>query len=98
MGKDHLLNISEGPYSEEYKRFYFRDIQAITVCITQRRAVWNAVLSLLTVATFGTLQMFTSSVVAVAVCLGVFGVPLLVNNIRGTTCVVWRCPATASRC
>jgi hypothetical protein len=89
MGKDHLLNISEGPYSEEYKRFYFRDIQAITVCITQRRAVWNAVLSLLTVATFGTLQMFTSSVVAVAVCLGVFGVPLLVNNIRGTTCVVY---------
>ena len=89
MGKDHLLSISEGPYSEEYKRFYFRDIQAITVCITQRRRVWNAVLSFLTVATFGTLQTFTSNVAAVAVSLGVFGLPLLVNNIRGTTCVVY---------
>jgi hypothetical protein len=42
MGMDHLLSISEGPYSEEYKRFFFRDIQAITVCITRRRMVWNS--------------------------------------------------------
>jgi hypothetical protein len=89
MGKDHLLSISEGPYSEEYKRFYFRDIQAITVCITRRLEIWNVALSLLALATFGILQTFTSNTVAIAVSLGVFGVPLLVNNIRGTTCVVY---------
>lgn len=89
MGRDHLLSITEGPYSEDYKRFHFRDIQAITVCITNRRRIWNAVLSLLTVATFAALQRLFSSEVAIAVTLGLFGVPLLVNNIRGTTCKVY---------
>src|SRR5213593_2882508 len=47
LGKDHLLNIDSNRYTEEYKRFYFRDIQSITIRKTKRREIWNLVLMLL---------------------------------------------------
>ena len=31
LGKDHLLCIDSNGYGEDYKRFYFRDIQTITL-------------------------------------------------------------------
>ena len=31
QGKDHLLSIDSSGYTEEYKRFYYRDIQAIII-------------------------------------------------------------------
>lgn len=46
LGKDHLLCIdSTGGYAEEYKRFYFRDIQAITLRKTKRRPILNWILA-----------------------------------------------------
>lgn len=36
LGKDHLLCIDSTGYTETYKRFYFRDIQAIIICKTDR--------------------------------------------------------------
>ena len=45
LGDDHLLQVeSMGGYSETYKRFYFRDIQAIIVQRTRTWVVWNIVL------------------------------------------------------
>jgi hypothetical protein len=44
LGKDHLLCIDSGGYSESYKRFYFRDIQAISILRTDRHQWWNAIL------------------------------------------------------
>ena len=44
LAKDHLLCIdSSGGYAEEYKRFYFRDIQAIVLRQTRRRLWVNVV-------------------------------------------------------
>jgi hypothetical protein len=34
LGKDHLLQIETSGYTEAYKRFYFRDIQALILCRT----------------------------------------------------------------
>ncbi len=34
LGPDHLLQIDTNGYTEGYKRFYFRDIQALVLCRT----------------------------------------------------------------
>ncbi|HYG77781.1 MAG TPA: hypothetical protein VEK08_22435 [Planctomycetota bacterium] len=45
VGKDHLLQVESTGWEEEYKRFYFRDIQAITLRTTARQktigGVWG---------------------------------------------------------
>jgi hypothetical protein len=48
LGPDHLLYAIRTRYSESYKRFYFRDIQAITICRTENGAYLNALLALIT--------------------------------------------------
>ena len=44
LGPDHLLCVETNGYRETYKRFYFRDIQAIIIQHTKRRVIWNAIL------------------------------------------------------
>ena len=47
LGKDHLLCVDSGGYTESYKRFYFRDIQAVSIQRTERHQWWNAILGFL---------------------------------------------------
>ncbi|HKW30033.1 MAG TPA: hypothetical protein VJT54_11905 [Verrucomicrobiae bacterium] len=44
LGQDHLLCIDSSGYLESYKRFYFRDIQAISIQRTERRQWWTIIL------------------------------------------------------
>jgi hypothetical protein len=37
LGKDHLLRVQNSAYTEDYRRFYFRDIQSIVIGINTRR-------------------------------------------------------------
>jgi hypothetical protein len=37
LGKDHLLGVYNAAYTEDYRRFYFKDIQAIVVAANSRR-------------------------------------------------------------
>jgi hypothetical protein len=37
LGKDHLLSVDNSSYTEDYRRFYFRDIQSIVIGINTRR-------------------------------------------------------------
>jgi hypothetical protein len=46
LGSDHLLCIDSTGYGEDYKRFYFRDIQGVTIRKTKRRMIWNVVLGI----------------------------------------------------
>src|SRR6185503_16307515 len=41
LGPDHLLLARTTFFSEEYKRFYFRDIQAIVMRKTRRHLFWG---------------------------------------------------------
>lgn len=43
LGPDHLLLVTSSGYSENYQRFYFRDIQAFAVADSIRFGVLNAV-------------------------------------------------------
>lgn len=40
MAQDHLLLVSRYRFSETYKRFYFRDIQAVVIARTDRWKAW----------------------------------------------------------
>ena len=49
MGSDHLLLVSRAGYTENYKRFYFRDIQAIIIRKTVTSLIGNTVLIILAI-------------------------------------------------
>lgn len=43
LGPDHLLLVSNSFGVERYRRWFFKDIQALVACRTARRLVWNLV-------------------------------------------------------
>jgi hypothetical protein len=92
LGPDHVLLVETSGFTESYKRFYFRDIQAFTLQVTGRRAAWNwglgatiTGLSLMALwlardmGTGGTITFFSFILV-------LLGIPLLINNLMGPTC------------
>ena len=88
LGKDHLLNIDATSYAEEYKRFYFRDIQAFTIQKTRRHEIWNWVLSVLLILCLaGVLSEATRPFMAFLILI--FAMSLLINNILGPTCAFY---------
>ncbi len=88
LGPDHLLLVRTTGFSEEYKRFYFRDIQAIVARRTDLREILSAIVAFATVV-FGVMAVFTDSgwrgffIVLSAISV----VALLANWLRGPTCV-----------
>ncbi len=97
LGRDHLLCIDSSGYTESYKRFYFRDIQAVTIVATKRRAVLNGVLLVpiviclagLANALFSLPRKDGAVIVAWIIFGAVFAVPLLINNMLGPTCTCY---------
>jgi len=43
LGPDHLLQVTSNGFSETYKRFFFRDIQVISLHKTATGTIWNVV-------------------------------------------------------
>lgn len=88
LGDDHLLLVSSSGYAENYKRFYFPDIQAITVRKSVGGKVWNIVWgSLLALSTLLALSL---GGVAQGVWLGIaalFLLGLMRNLALGPTCL-----------
>ena len=87
LGQDHLLYISAGIFVEEYKRFYFRDIQSLIIHKTNSWKVWNIVLvclgALFLIMAIGSAD--TGS--AVAAIMASLTISILVFNlIKGPTC------------
>ena len=94
LGADHLLVIDSSGYTETYKRFYFQDIQAVTIRLTSRRRIWNWALGALTAVCvagygYGLAVMPNPNLAASSPLFGfalIFAVPLLINNLLGATC------------
>jgi hypothetical protein len=88
LGTDHLLLAERDGYSENYKRFYFADIEAFTLRETKRRAVYEIVLICLLVF------FIWMAVITGIVGVWIFGsigalvlVFLILNRTKGPTCV-----------
>jgi hypothetical protein len=89
IGEDHLLSVDSASYSEEYKRFYFRDIQAVFICPTGRRAVWNGILAALLIMHLLVFGWFGAPAVILAIVAVVLAIPLIINNLFGPACRVY---------
>jgi len=88
LGTDHLLLARTTGFSEEYKRFYFRDIQAVITRRTQLHEILNIIFAF-TAIVFGVWSVVSDSGLRVFLYLmaATFVVALLVNWLRGPTCV-----------
>ena len=87
LAPDHLLQVSSSGYSESYLRFYFRDIQSITV----RKTAWGLIFNILwsVLAALFLALAFDSADAAIAwgIVGGIFLGLLLMNFFAGPTCV-----------
>jgi hypothetical protein len=88
LGRDHLLAVESQWYSEDYRRFYFRDIQAVIIRKTIKGMVVNMVLIFFGILTLlGVLATSDGAQIFWVIMTSVFGVFLLVNSLSGPTCV-----------
>jgi hypothetical protein len=95
LGPDHLLSVDRIWVNEEFKRFYFRDIQGIIVQQTRMRRAWA--LTFLSLAIICEFILFLIAyankprtlegwIIAGGIIAGVWIIPILVNWLRGPTC------------
>ncbi|MBI5386988.1 MAG: hypothetical protein HZA90_20130 [Verrucomicrobia bacterium] len=93
-GPDHLLQVCSTGYSESYKRFYYRDVQAVIVQRNRMWQLWGWIWGgnfalwlggwLIGLATMPAVEM--GYVVVVGVLLALASVPVLANWLMGPTC------------
>ncbi len=95
LGADHLLAVTSTGYWENYKRFYFRDIQAFVIRPNRRGRVVNIVLAVLAfLPLLGALSVALGGnpdyglAVFWGIVAGILLVCLIVNTVRGPTCKV----------
>jgi len=88
QGPDHLLLVSSSGYNESYMRFYFRDIQAITVRTSIRGKIWNGVwIFLAFLAAIIALQVGGVAMMVWSMIAGIFFILLAVHFSFGPTCI-----------
>ena len=95
LGPDHMLSVINRGYSEDYKRFYYRDIRAIQIRLTSAYTVINAVFGAFT-AFCVMMQLLGAAVwrwdetaqIAFGILTGLMALVLLVNLLLGRSCAV----------
>ena len=92
MGTDHILLVRTSLGSEEYRRFYFKDIQAIIVRNTRRQIYLNVTFIVLALLVLAIIALRWNGGVFSVVMLGIafvlFSIPILVNTLLGPCCEV----------
>ncbi|HMK49586.1 MAG TPA: hypothetical protein VK435_06005 [Thermodesulfovibrionales bacterium] len=86
MGKNHLLCVYNTGYTEDYKRFYYKDIQALVTCRTSRGKTLNIVFGALTAFHVLVTMLIGSpwNIISSSIA-GLFLLLLLANIFRGPT-------------
>jgi hypothetical protein len=88
IGEDHLLGIHSSGYSEDYKRFYFRDIQAVVLRKTETGRIISGILGAFSVICL--MAVLTTSIgfnFFWYIVTGCFMTFLVINTFFGPTCV-----------
>ena len=89
-GPDHLLAVTSWPSGEGYRRFFYRDIQAIIVRQTARRLWINVVLLVLALISAGPIVAFgdrdTGTLIGAAIVAGFWFFFILINSLMGAAC------------
>jgi hypothetical protein len=89
LSDDHILSVDSNGFSEDYKRFYFSDIEGIITRKTRRGSNWNIALALMIACSLlGALFLELESLRIISwIFSGTFLVFLVVNIFRGPTCI-----------
>lgn len=93
LASDHLLALESTVASEEYRRFFFRDIEALVIRKTAGRLIWNWLFFLLGFLTtapllYGWRQSGDGGFVVGAIaCAILWSALMLYNTLRGAACV-----------
>ncbi|CAN5496103.1 hypothetical protein BH09VER1_BH09VER1_42860 [soil metagenome] len=89
LAKDHILQVTSTGYTENYKRFYFRDIRGMTVTQTSWRTYLNVIaLSLAALAALPICFSQEAPIVWIfGIISGLFVFWAAINSLRGTACV-----------
>lgn len=95
LGSDHLLSVINRGYSEDYKRFYFRDVRAIQIRRTGLYRFLNLTMGLLLLFCL-TIQLLAkiawewsdAAQLVFASCTAIAALTLLLNFLLGPTCEV----------
>jgi hypothetical protein len=88
LADDHLLLATTTGYTEEYRRFYFADIQAIFIRKTNAGAVGNWILVSVVVILIGMGIIFRKDLIFVAFLVALPLVLLTVTALFGSNCTV----------
>lgn len=80
LGEDHLLCVYNKRFEEEYRRFYFKDIQALIVRRNRRDLLWNIIFLFLIIITL----YIGTDLWPVAAFLGGL---IFINRLLGPTCI-----------
>jgi hypothetical protein len=89
LGGDHLLAVESNGFSEDYKRFFFSDIQAIITRKTKRGTLSSIALALMMACSLAgaLLQEGAPASIFFWISSAALFVALLVNILRGPTCI-----------
>ena len=88
VGPDHLLLVGSTAWSESYRRFYFRDIQAVIIRTSAWGKIQNAVWALLFfLVAIIAIQVSDIGAIIAWIIASLFALGLIVNTLRGPTCV-----------
>jgi hypothetical protein len=89
LSDDHILAVESNGFSEDYKRFYFSDIEGIITRKTRRGASWSIALALMIACSLlGALFLELESIrILFWILSGTLLFFLLVNIFKGPTCI-----------
>ncbi|MBN2685923.1 MAG: hypothetical protein JXR40_11640 [Pontiellaceae bacterium] len=89
-GSDHLLAVTETGYTEEFKRYYFSDIQSFTILWSKSYVIWAILLPMISLLVFAlAVSSRDSSVIRTVVFTGAFASLFIIHLLRGPTCKCW---------
>lgn len=89
QGPDHLLWVENSMMHEHYRRFYYKDIQALIVRRNRRQHLWSFVWGALVLLFAGMALLIPDSNSVPEFFTVVWGVCLLVNLFKGPCCEVY---------
>ncbi|RJQ75975.1 MAG: hypothetical protein C4519_15185 [Desulfobacteraceae bacterium] len=89
QGPDHLLWVEGNMMQEQYKRFYFTDIQAVILCANRRRRFWSIVWTILLLLSGACGLAFPGTAGGFWVVAALGALFLVINTLAGPCCDVY---------
>jgi hypothetical protein len=88
QGADHLLQVEKDGYTENYRRFYFADIESFTIRRDNRRRNYSITLGILLAFFVWIIVMVPGPAkIVLSVPAAILAIALIVNFQKGPTCV-----------